>query len=63
MTALIFVAVAVPMAVAGYRTFRPVGWWIFRVAHRNDPDALAFADCQQGQTMNDDGDDEVREMA
>jgi hypothetical protein len=31
-------------SAVGYRLTRPLGWRLFRYAHRNNPEALAFAD-------------------
>lgn len=31
------------MFFIGQWIFRPLGWWLFKLAHRNNPDALEFA--------------------
>jgi hypothetical protein len=49
-TVVCFVIAAAVTAIAAYRVGDPVGWWLFRVAHRDNPEALAFADRKQGRT-------------
>lgn len=38
---------SVVMGMVGFYAARPFAWWLFRLCHRNNPDALAFADREQ----------------
>lgn len=41
---LIFAVCFTAGFILARRFFQPLGWRLFRIAHRNNPEALAFAD-------------------